>query len=240
MYCIIFHTMLYIPVLLLLNKHSFIPDDGCSEFMTVETCESGCGYGAANGRCHWRRNNSSASVSSDYETCSPFLSTCPDRRCDELETLVPRLCPQDCTGESHDDGSIRRLVPFSYSCCCSSCSSCSTCSSCSSCSSCFLVFLLFLFTCSSCSTWYSCSSCPSCSACSFSSSSFILLHLPVLRFVFRFAVLILLVLIALLPDLLLLLLVLLLVHLLVLLLPVFLRFVFLLMRVCLYIIQPSF
>ena len=24
MYCIIFHTMLYIPVLLLLNKHSFI------------------------------------------------------------------------------------------------------------------------------------------------------------------------------------------------------------------------
>ena len=36
MYCIIFHTMLYIPVLLLLNKHSFIQAAAAKKFITSQ------------------------------------------------------------------------------------------------------------------------------------------------------------------------------------------------------------
>ncbi|XP_043254467.1 proto-oncogene tyrosine-protein kinase receptor Ret isoform X1 [Colletes gigas] len=96
-------------------------DDGCNhvEFgrlhscaiaETPEDCESSCGVasglfskGSFVGRCTWRRNNRSNSsyLSENYPTCSPDLSHCPDNRCDQLEELDARICPQDCTIESY-------------------------------------------------------------------------------------------------------------------------------------------
>ncbi|XP_076386974.1 protein kinase receptor Ret oncogene [Megachile rotundata] len=82
----------------------------CANAETPEDCESSCGVasglysnGSFFGHCVWRWNNKSnqLSIMSDhYPTCSPDLTHCPDNRCDALEQLDPRICPQDCTLES--------------------------------------------------------------------------------------------------------------------------------------------
>lgn len=58
--------------------------------------------GSYSGRCAWRhskRSNDVSGMSDRYPTCSPDLTHCPDNRCDELEQLDPRICPQDCAPE---------------------------------------------------------------------------------------------------------------------------------------------
>ncbi|XP_017887331.1 proto-oncogene tyrosine-protein kinase receptor Ret [Ceratina calcarata] len=82
----------------------------CANAETPEECESTCGvasgsYSKTNfsGQCVWRwnkRSNEMPIMSAHYPTCSPDLTHCPDNRCDELEWLDPRICPQDCTLES--------------------------------------------------------------------------------------------------------------------------------------------
>ncbi|XP_031844138.2 protein kinase receptor Ret oncogene [Nomia melanderi] len=84
----------------------------CANAETAEDCESSCGLasgvfskGSYSGRCAWRRskrsNDVSGGMSDHYPTCSPDLTHCPDNRCDELEQLDPRICPQDCAPESN-------------------------------------------------------------------------------------------------------------------------------------------
>ncbi|XP_015433663.1 PREDICTED: LOW QUALITY PROTEIN: proto-oncogene tyrosine-protein kinase receptor Ret [Dufourea novaeangliae] len=78
----------------------------CANAETPEVCESSCGVasglfskGSFSGQCVWRwnkRSNEAAVMSDHYPTCSPDLTHCPDNRCDELEELDPRICPQDC------------------------------------------------------------------------------------------------------------------------------------------------
>ncbi|XP_076755260.1 protein kinase receptor Ret oncogene [Xylocopa sonorina] len=82
----------------------------CANAETPEDCESSCGVasgfyskGNFSGQCVWRwnkRSNELSVMSEHYPTCSPDLTHCPDNRCDELERLDPRICPQDCTIES--------------------------------------------------------------------------------------------------------------------------------------------
>ncbi|CAN7994124.1 unnamed protein product, partial [Ixodes hexagonus] len=65
--------------------------------LSKSQCLSSCGPGAAEGRCQWREGPDGRYLSSDYSTCTGNQATCPDGTCDELETLRPELCPQDCT-----------------------------------------------------------------------------------------------------------------------------------------------
>ncbi|XP_035217300.1 proto-oncogene tyrosine-protein kinase receptor Ret-like [Stegodyphus dumicola] len=67
----------------------------CALHANAETCFSSCGRGALDGFCRWR-SQSSATLISEYATCSPHLETCPDGVCDELEMMDPFICPQDC------------------------------------------------------------------------------------------------------------------------------------------------
>ncbi|XP_076653489.1 protein kinase receptor Ret oncogene [Halictus rubicundus] len=92
----------------------------CAIAEKVETCESSCGVASGvlsndtfSGQCVWRNNNASG-ISEHYQTCSPDLSYCPDNRCDELEEMDARICPQDCVYEAHwavlnsDDRGIKK------------------------------------------------------------------------------------------------------------------------------------
>ncbi|CAL7948028.1 unnamed protein product [Xylocopa violacea] len=82
----------------------------CANAETPEDCEASCGVasgfyskGNFSARCAWRwnrRSNELSIMSDHYPTCSPDLTHCPDNRCDQLERLDPRICPQDCTVES--------------------------------------------------------------------------------------------------------------------------------------------
>ncbi|XP_046608465.1 proto-oncogene tyrosine-protein kinase receptor Ret isoform X2 [Neodiprion virginianus] len=82
----------------------------CANAETEEICKSSCGVGSGSltsgnftPECSWRKNEASAAsmvMTSRYETCSPSLSHCPDKTCDALEELNPRICPQDCVIES--------------------------------------------------------------------------------------------------------------------------------------------
>ncbi|XP_076292685.1 protein kinase receptor Ret oncogene isoform X2 [Lasioglossum baleicum] len=79
----------------------------CAKAEKVEKCESSCGVASGvlsndtfSGQCVWRHSNASG-FSDHYRTCSPDLSYCPDNRCDELEQMDPRICPQDCVYEVH-------------------------------------------------------------------------------------------------------------------------------------------
>ncbi|KAK6628279.1 hypothetical protein RUM43_002091 [Polyplax serrata] len=80
----------------------------CSEKRSKTECEKTCGVstgqlkrfdgkGPATVGCSWRSNENPQKLSKTYQTCSPDLSTCPDRFCDSLEVLFPKICPQDCT-----------------------------------------------------------------------------------------------------------------------------------------------
>jgi len=89
----------------------------CARHSTETSCTSSRGNGSLSGFCSWRRltylhnnndndddddrkKNTSSVISSYYETCSADLATCPDHSCDELEMIVPALCPQDCISTS--------------------------------------------------------------------------------------------------------------------------------------------
>ncbi|XP_064458283.1 proto-oncogene tyrosine-protein kinase receptor Ret-like isoform X2 [Ornithodoros turicata] len=68
----------------------------CAVHPTSSDCVKACGLGSANGLCHWRNGSARAPPSRDYTTCTSDESFCPDGVCDELETMQPTLCPQDC------------------------------------------------------------------------------------------------------------------------------------------------
>ncbi|XP_078044954.1 protein kinase receptor Ret oncogene [Augochlora pura] len=79
----------------------------CANAEKQDKCESSCGVASGilsndsfSEQCVWRRNNASG-YSEHYQTCSPDLAYCPDNRCDELESLDPRICPQDCAPVAH-------------------------------------------------------------------------------------------------------------------------------------------
>ncbi|CAN7992378.1 unnamed protein product, partial [Ixodes pacificus] len=65
--------------------------------LSKSQCLSSCGPGAPDGRCRWREGPEGRYLSPGYSTCTGDRATCPDGTCDELETLRPELCPQDCT-----------------------------------------------------------------------------------------------------------------------------------------------
>lgn len=69
----------------------------CVQQLSKSQCLSSCGPGAPDGRCRWREGPEGRYLSSGYSTCTGDRATCPDGTCDELETLRPELCPQDCT-----------------------------------------------------------------------------------------------------------------------------------------------
>lgn len=65
-------------------------------------------------RCYWRDLSPTATnavfvATKKYATCSSALVTCPDTKCDPLEQLDPRICPQDCTGALPASESPRSL-----------------------------------------------------------------------------------------------------------------------------------
>ena len=70
----------------------------CAEFRTEEDCHQAKGAIAStdNRGCSWRKDEKKPS--SQYQTCSVDLITCPDGNCDDLESLYWSICPQDCTG----------------------------------------------------------------------------------------------------------------------------------------------
>ena len=83
--------------LIFVHVYIALPEDSCSYARDAQTCAMISGYGAS-GRCVWRHgDNDISTLTAEYSTCSPDLTHCPDRHCDELEDLVPLLCPQDCT-----------------------------------------------------------------------------------------------------------------------------------------------
>lgn len=71
----------------------------CSEAETRTQCLRSCGLGTNGTACDWRPNNDTG-FTTNYSTCSPSLSTCPDGICDPLEAYGQKLehflCPQDC------------------------------------------------------------------------------------------------------------------------------------------------
>ncbi|WAQ96630.1 RET-like protein [Mya arenaria] len=72
-------------------------EDGCSFHKDASSCALGCGVGLRGGTCEMRGADSNV-MTEKYGTCTYNSSTCPDRKCDELEEMFPALCPQDCIG----------------------------------------------------------------------------------------------------------------------------------------------
>ena len=66
----------------------------CSKYNNKASCSKNCGQGATRGYCQWRGDN--ITMLTSYATCSPDLTTCPDKECDELEGMFRHICPQDC------------------------------------------------------------------------------------------------------------------------------------------------
>ena len=94
----------------------------CAGFHNEHDCHEAQGSVATDQRgCSWRSHghrldNSSSvtssvnSLSRQYQTCSPDLSTCPDGYCDDLESQSWEICPQDCTGKTINLSLISRLL----------------------------------------------------------------------------------------------------------------------------------
>lgn len=63
-------------------------------------CLNACAIGTDGSNCQWRANNLT-SLTTNYATCSPNLTTCPDNICDPLEEMGQQnekfICPQDCS-----------------------------------------------------------------------------------------------------------------------------------------------
>ncbi|XP_015280707.1 PREDICTED: proto-oncogene tyrosine-protein kinase receptor Ret, partial [Gekko japonicus] len=49
-------------------------------------------------------------ITPNYSTCSPSIITCPDGKCDAVEHLDPKICPQDCTKNNIVGGHERGLT----------------------------------------------------------------------------------------------------------------------------------
>lgn len=69
----------------------------CGQELSEAQCASSCGLGTADGRCRWRHGLGGRHLTTLYSTCTGDPESCPDGNCDELESLHPALCPQDCT-----------------------------------------------------------------------------------------------------------------------------------------------
>ncbi|XP_075210916.1 protein kinase receptor Ret oncogene [Lycorma delicatula] len=80
----------------------------CAESITRKNCTNTCGLGTGTisrvsasggvpGGCRWLEPVKRKGYTRNYSTCVPDPETCPDGRCDPLEELHERLCPQDCS-----------------------------------------------------------------------------------------------------------------------------------------------
>ncbi|KAK3089210.1 hypothetical protein FSP39_001772 [Pinctada imbricata] len=85
------------------QRRKRVCNETCSKFTTKESCESSCGLGAKFGNCLWRRGDKK-SMTRNFSTCVPQMSTCLDGKCDELESIHFLLCPQDCTSVIKGEG----------------------------------------------------------------------------------------------------------------------------------------
>lgn len=80
----------------------------CAQIKYRKQCLQFCGLATDGGSCVWRGTNN-ARFSSNYASCVPNATFCPDNICDPLEEINTFACPQDCTGGS------RILSPLSAS-----------------------------------------------------------------------------------------------------------------------------
>ncbi|XP_075152649.1 protein kinase receptor Ret oncogene [Haematobia irritans] len=69
----------------------------CAQIKYRKQCLSFCGLATNGGSCVWRGTNN-ARFSSNYASCVPNATFCPDNICDPLEEINTFACPQDCTG----------------------------------------------------------------------------------------------------------------------------------------------
>ncbi|XP_072280054.1 proto-oncogene tyrosine-protein kinase receptor Ret [Pyxicephalus adspersus] len=68
----------------------------CSGSKHRDECEACGGLGSPTGRCQWRLRHGEG-ITKNYSTCTPNINTCPDGKCDAVESKDPAICPQDCT-----------------------------------------------------------------------------------------------------------------------------------------------
>ncbi|CAL1260972.1 unnamed protein product [Larinioides sclopetarius] len=78
----------------------------CSSNVDQRDCINMCGNGSPNGLCEWRTGplTTNTGPTTNYATCSPDLTFCPDGICDDLEQTERSLCPQDCAREFEGPG----------------------------------------------------------------------------------------------------------------------------------------
>uniref|UniRef100_A0A1I8PC28 Protein kinase domain-containing protein n=1 Tax=Stomoxys calcitrans TaxID=35570 RepID=A0A1I8PC28_STOCA len=69
----------------------------CAQIKYRKQCQLFCGLATNGGSCIWRGTNN-ARFSSNYASCVPNATFCPDNICDPLEEINTFACPQDCTG----------------------------------------------------------------------------------------------------------------------------------------------
>ncbi|XP_055386079.1 uncharacterized protein LOC129615054 [Condylostylus longicornis] len=67
----------------------------CSQVKTRKNCIKFCGLGTGGGSCEYRGLPNST-FSTNFATCTPNATYCPDNICDPLEQIDIYLCPQDC------------------------------------------------------------------------------------------------------------------------------------------------
>lgn len=100
----------------------------CGQELSEAQCSSSCGLGTADGRCRWRHGLGGRHLTTLYSTCTGDPESCPDGNCDELESLHPTLCPQDCAkhvvGEAVAGPSRRGIEKAMGICSCASAESC--------------------------------------------------------------------------------------------------------------------
>lgn len=79
---------------------AYVPaESGCPKSCAVSKrrreCEECGGLGSPTGRCQWRQGDGRG-ITRNFSTCTPSIKTCPDGRCDAVESKDLNICPQDC------------------------------------------------------------------------------------------------------------------------------------------------
>ncbi|KAM4636533.1 proto-oncogene tyrosine-protein kinase receptor Ret [Discoglossus pictus] len=88
------------PLTIIIEGAAINEEDDCPKSCSVnkqqDECEECGGLGATSRRCQWRKGHGDG-ITTNYSTCTPSISTCPDKVCDAVESRDPSICPQDCT-----------------------------------------------------------------------------------------------------------------------------------------------
>ncbi|XP_012634397.1 proto-oncogene tyrosine-protein kinase receptor Ret [Microcebus murinus] len=110
--------------LLLTMEGSYVAEEvdcplSCAVSKRRPECEECGGLGSPTGRCEWRQGDGKG-ITRNFSTCSPSTKTCPDGRCDAVESREAHICPQDCLRGSivggHEPGE-RRGIKAGYGIC---------------------------------------------------------------------------------------------------------------------------